>query len=1009
MTNCIVSHLAPRDAKRRTKKNPTKKRAKRLKQQFKKHNGRKPRRDYRAGGNKYMTHVLSYINDDEAFWDEFRSESVYIWRSFDQIYQFANARGVHFLHLAFTKKCLVDACEKEFVASIKPNLTEEKFTNIDANRLYMWCKISTHEKLAESFTEDAKRVLNFFSKFSKSELHGFHAVMKFYPALHAWAESDYGRNSVLGEKVPFTVKDAKKFVAVVKDHNLQHKIHRLSEVFEDRIWHERIDRYYSEADDGYRKGNCVHCKAELWANQMESFKITNGDAKDTSQFKCADYHCIDCTVKILKENREEKRPIFSCGHKCKCFLALKRADERKSYAYLANKLDMKETDIQLSIAEDFETCVMAPYRLLPEKVAAKTNDSALAGCHRRLRGLCSGSWMDFVSDEITQEASKLDRKLENLFKMGRLREHLKQLDEAISNVVSATLSKKDEEMLSSVKSLCYPIRSVIENRPSQSEDLPELYGLTMLDIANSKLQRAKDVATTAYSIAKQCAICTTVVSLRGSEEDLITLHDDLAKDVEAWRNRLNMPCHACKDCFGNYMKFKTSLGKPVLRCPGMNCRCFLDKKRVEAAMPNAFDEYKTAMMRFELKRVENYRTCPNADCASGIVLDACCNADQVTCTACTTSFCPKCNDEPHEGMTCEEFQRKRHEERWGEAKDYMKNETKQCPYCLVWIEKNGGCNHMTCHHCRGEFCWLCFGEWHTHVSCEEKNEVTRRPFNELFPNWQEKKKTLKPRFHVGKYVTLEPHTDQYIGRVVSTQEHGIYQIESVEIPGIDSIIKGTLKVEESLLRGYNQPIPVDASAEKFEEESYASFLAGFDVDESLEKVKEAEQTEYISVELVLKDASDSESGDSAIHEVELPFVSFLKGFNDSDDEDSEEFAELAAQLAELDGVNFYGNSHELSCANRDLKTLHARKTLRAKREKVRENVVSIADRSDEEDSELAPAWLLFINNEATYESESEDESSSDYCGLFDDDVSFDSDSSIEEDLGFESDDEEESS
>jgi len=316
---------------------------------------------------------------------------------------------------------------------------------------------------------------------------------------------------------------------------------------------------------------------------------------------------------------------------------------------------------------------------------------------------------------------------------------------------------------------------------------------------------------------------------------------------------------------------------------------------------------------------------------------------------------------------------------------------------------------MTCHHCRGEFCWLCFGEWHTHVSCEEKKEVTRRPFKELFPNWQEKNKTLQPRFHVGKYVTLEPHTDQYVGRVVSTQEHGIYQIESVEIPGIDSIIKGTLKVEESLLRGYNQPIPVDASAEKFEEESYASFLAGFDVDESLEKVKEAEETEYISVELVLKDASDSESGDSAIHEVELPFVSFLKGFNDSDDEDSEDFAELAAQLAELDGVGFYGNSHELSCANRDLKTLRARKTLRAKREKVRENVVSVADRSDEEDSELFPAWLLFINNEATYESESEDESSSDYCGLFDDDVSFDSDSSIEEDLGFESDDEEESS
>jgi len=955
-----------------------------------------------------MTHVLSYINDDAAFWDDFRSRSMSSSNSFDQIYQFANSRGVHFLPLAFPRKCLVDACEKEFVDAIKPNLTEEKFTNLDANRLHMWCKISSHEKL---ITEEANRVMNFFSQFSKSELHGFHSAMKFYPALFAWEKSDFGRDSVLGEKVAFTVKDAQKFVAHVKDHKLEHKIHMLSQVLEERNWSERIDRYYSEANDSWRIRKCVNCKAELWGDHMEAFTRTNGDTDDVRSFNCGDYHCIDCTVKILKENREEKRPTFSCGHKCNCFLTLKRANQRKSYAYLANKLGMKEKDIKTTIAEDFETCVMAPYRSLPDRVLAQPKTNTLGHVHRRLRAIClRGDWMDLVSAEIKEEAEKLDVKLENLFKMGRLRENFKQLDQAISNVVSATVSKNDEEMLSSVKNLCHPIRSIIENRPTQGEGLPEFYGLTMVDLANSKLQRAKDVATTAYSIAKQCAICTTVVSSRGSDEDLITLHDDLEKEVETWTNRINLPCHACKDCFGNYMKFKTSLGKPMLRCPGMNCRCFLDKKRVEASLPDAFAEYKTAMMRFQLKRVENYRTCPNADCASGLVLDTCCNADQVTCTACDTSFCPKCNDEPHEGMTCEEFQRKRHEERWGEAKDYMKNETKQCPHCLVWIEKNGGCNHMTCHHCRGEFCWLCFGDWRTHVSCEEKKEVTRRPFNELFPNWQEKNKTLKPRFHVGKYVTVVPHTDQHIGRVVSTQEHGIYHIESVEIPGIDSNIKGILKVEESLLRGYNQPIPAEPSAEKLEEETYASFLAGFDVDESLEKVKEAEETKYVSVELVLKDASDSESGDSAIHDVELPFVSFLKGFNDSDDEDSEDFAELVAQLeVEIDVVGLYGNSHTLLWANRDAKTLRAKKKLRAKRAKMRENAVSVDNESDEEDSELYPGWLLFINNdESTYESESEDESSSHYCGLFDDDVSVDCDSSIV-DLGFESDDEEESS
>jgi len=39
--------------------------------------------------------------------------------------------------------------------------------------------------------------------------------------------------------------------------------------------------------------------------------------------------------------------------------------------------------------------------------------------------------------------------------------------------------------------------------------------------------------------------------------------------------------------------------------------------------------------------------------------------------------------------------------------------TKRCPRsaCSAPIEKNNGCDHMTCLACKHEFCWLCFADW----------------------------------------------------------------------------------------------------------------------------------------------------------------------------------------------------------------------------------------------------------------------------------------------------------
>jgi len=47
---------------------------------------------------------------------------------------------------------------------------------------------------------------------------------------------------------------------------------------------------------------------------------------------------------------------------------------------------------------------------------------------------------------------------------------------------------------------------------------------------------------------------------------------------------------------------------------------------------------------------------------------------------------------------------------------WMKANTRPCPKCKAPIEKNDGCNHMTCsnRHCRHEFCWICRQDWKLH-------------------------------------------------------------------------------------------------------------------------------------------------------------------------------------------------------------------------------------------------------------------------------------------------------
>lgn len=87
---------------------------------------------------------------------------------------------------------------------------------------------------------------------------------------------------------------------------------------------------------------------------------------------------------------------------------------------------------------------------------------------------------------------------------------------------------------------------------------------------------------------------------------------------------------------------------------------------------------------------------------------------KINCT-CGVNFCRDCKSTPyHQNSTCEEANFQHHAsntmdlESFHRLKDDLdNNKARVCPSCKIIIEKNTGCNKMTCFLCRVKFCWLC--------------------------------------------------------------------------------------------------------------------------------------------------------------------------------------------------------------------------------------------------------------------------------------------------------------
>lgn len=199
---------------------------------------------------------------------------------------------------------------------------------------------------------------------------------------------------------------------------------------------------------------------------------------------------------------------------------------------------------------------------------------------------------------------------------------------------------------------------------------------------------------------------------------------DICCEDEDGLESFGMKCghRYCADCYRHYLtqKVREEGEAARIQCPADGCGRILDSRSLDLLVTAELKgRYHELLNRTYVEDKDTYKWCPGPDCPNAIE----CGVkkkelDKVVPTVeckCGFRFCFGCPNVDHQPAPCELVKR------WlkkcaddSETANWISANTKECPKCNSTIEKNGGCNHMTCRKCKYEFCWMCMGLWSEH-------------------------------------------------------------------------------------------------------------------------------------------------------------------------------------------------------------------------------------------------------------------------------------------------------
>uniref|UniRef100_UPI003AABE01E E3 ubiquitin-protein ligase RNF14-like n=1 Tax=Centroberyx gerrardi TaxID=166262 RepID=UPI003AABE01E len=208
----------------------------------------------------------------------------------------------------------------------------------------------------------------------------------------------------------------------------------------------------------------------------------------------------------------------------------------------------------------------------------------------------------------------------------------------------------------------------------------------------------------------------------------------------------------CQSCMSRFCKVQIAEGNVRgVTCPQADCTAAPTPAQVKSLVgEELFSRYDRLLLQSTLDCMPDVVYCPQRSCGSAVILET--DSRTALCSVCGHAFCVSCRKTYHGAEDCHVKKREKKEKqeayvdvpeteagmtalwedyasgsatrrsllesRYGRrmlrstvsdalSEGWVASNSKYCPHCSSSIQKNGGCNMMTCTRCGQRFCWAC--------------------------------------------------------------------------------------------------------------------------------------------------------------------------------------------------------------------------------------------------------------------------------------------------------------